>query len=170
MDNDMVAHPTLKDSDIDRLWQVFAHDDDLLAQRVAFLLVAESILLATAASLINTIAGHLGSGATVSVRDYIFWLAIFVILGGLGLTIVFWYVFRLNFDNVGADLDMLRESHSVYALISERQSVRRHSHRFFPALFRRRGMNWVTVNCLTLGFILLWSITGIFAVLIFVSR
>jgi hypothetical protein len=169
MDNGKAARPNLNDSDIDRLWQVFGHDDDLLAQRVAFFLLAESILLATAASLVNTVAGHQRSSAPVSVRDYIFWLAIFVILGGLGLTIVFWYVFRLNFDNVGADLDLLRESHSIYAMISDRQSVRRHSHKFFPALFRRRGINWVTVNCLALGFMLLWSITGIFAVLIFVS-
>jgi hypothetical protein len=159
----------IEDKDIGRLWEIFAHDDDLLAQRVAFFLVAESILIATAASLINATAS-LKSTGRVDVRAEMFSLSTVFILAGLGLTAIFWYIFRLNFDNIGASLELLRESSSIYAVLHQKQSERRRSRRYLPRTFNEHGMNWVTVNCLTAGLMVIWILAGIFALLIFLAR
>jgi hypothetical protein len=166
---DKPADAPIEEKDIGRLWEIFAHDDDLLAQRVAFFLVAESILIATAASLINTTAS-LRPLDQADVRAEMFSMSIVFILAGLGLTTIFWYIFRLNFDNIGASLELLRESSSIYAVLHQKQSERRRSRRYLPRTFNVRGMNWVTVNCLTAGLMVIWFLAGIFSVLIFFAR
>jgi hypothetical protein len=159
----------LEEHELDRVWQVFAHDDDLLAQRVAFFLVAESILLATAASLVNAVSG-MTSRAHGVLRAEIFSFALIIVLAGMGLSVVFWYVFRLNFDNIGASLDLLKNSQSIYGLIKRRQHERRRGRKYISAIFHKRGVNWATVNCLGFGFVTIWAFTGIFAILVFASH
>ncbi len=160
---------TLEERDLDRLWQYFAHDDNQLSQRVAFFLVAESIFLATAASLVSVVAG-MTSPARLELRAEVFAFSLIIILAGFSLSVIFWYLFRLNFADVGASLELLKTSESIYSLVGRRQSERRREHKHLPALFRGRGKNWVTVNCLGVGFIAVWACTGIFAVLVFSSR
>lgn len=163
------AGPVLEEHDLDRLWQYFTHDDNQFAQRVAFFLVAESIFLATAASLVNAVAG-MTSLSRSELRAEVFAFSLIIILAGLSLSVIFWYIFRLNFDDIGASLDLISGSDSVYALVRRRQAERRRRHRHLPALFRRRGKNWVTVNCLGLGFIAIWVCTAVFAILVFASH
>jgi hypothetical protein len=136
---------------------------------VSFFLLAESILIAAAASLINTVT-NLTRPAELDVRGEIFALSIAISLAGLGSTLLFWYIFRLNFDNIGAALDMLRSTESIYGKAARRQSDRRHGHRYFPIIFRKKGMNWITINVLSLGFIFLWCIVGSFSLIIFLSH
>ena len=169
MQTDKRAEGPIEEKDIGRLWEIFAHDDDLLAQRVAFFLIAESILIATAASLINATAG-LSLPGQVDIRAEMFSMSIVFILAGLGLTSIFWYIFRLNFDNIGASLDLLRESSPLYAILHQRQSQRRSSRRYLPRTFNAHGINWVTVNCLTAGLMVIWILAGVFAVLVFLAH
>jgi hypothetical protein len=169
MDKPASSEPRLESRDLDRLWQIFTHDDNLLATRVSFFLLAESILIAAAASLINTVT-NLTRPAELDLRGEIFGLSIAIILAGLGLTLLFWYIFRLNFDNIGAALDMIRTTDSIYRTAARKQSERRHNHRYFPMVFRKKGMNWITINVLSLGFMLLWCVVGSFSLIIFISH
>ena len=94
------------EEDISQLWLWVRHEDNLLASRVSFFLLAQSILIAVAASLVNTLTG-LSHPAAASLRREVFGLAIAIDIAGLTLTLVFWYVFRLNFLSIGTAMDEL---------------------------------------------------------------
>ena len=102
----------------DLLWQMMWHEDGLLATRVSVFLVAESILVAVAATLVNTVAGT-SHAVKSNVRGELFGITISIGLVGLALTLVFWYVMTLNFDNVGALMDDLKTRPALGYLISE---------------------------------------------------
>ncbi len=153
---------------LDRLWRLYIHDDTLLATRVSYFLLAQSILIAVTASLVNTIAGFQHHSQFVLRRE-VFGLSIAINAAGLVLTIVFWYVFTLNFDNVGAVLDMLRDLDPIYLEMRRRQAERRHSHWYYHVIFRKKGMNWVVVNFLPAILVILWCIVGAFALATYFS-
>lgn len=166
---DSAVRMKLDERDLDRLWQYFTHDDDQFAQRVAFFLVAESIFLATAASLVSAVAG-MTLASRAELRAEVFSFSLVIILAGLSLSVIFWYIFRLNFDDIGASLELIASTDSMYSLVRRKQAERRRAHKRLPALFSRRGKNWVTVNCLGIGFIAIWVFTGAFAILVFASH
>jgi len=155
--------------DIDRLWQWFLHQDNLLATRVSVFLLAQSILIAVTASLINTVAGS-SHDSRIPLLPEIFGLAIAINLAGPALTLVFWYVFKLNYENIGVVTDQLRSLDRLYVDTGHKEFERRNAHWYFRVLFRKKGMNWVIVNVLPVGALLIWCIIGAFSVAVFLSR
>jgi hypothetical protein len=147
------------------LWQMMHHEDNLLATRVSVFLVAESILIAVAAAMTNTGAG-LAHTAKSPVRPELFGMTISISLAGLALTLVFWYVLSLNFDNVGALMDELKIDDLGLRVLRKR-AERRNARWHFRIIFRGKGMNWVISNVLPLIFLFLWGVTVVFSVLIF---
>src|SRR5438105_3483791 len=107
MNKRKTVEPNTEFDEIDRLWDYFMHEDNLLATRVSVFLLAQSILIAVTASLINTVAG-LSHSSHSALRPEIFGLTAALILAGLGFTLIFWYVFALNFDNIGTTIELLR--------------------------------------------------------------
>ena len=151
----------------DLLWQMMWHEDGLLATRLSVFLVAESILVAVAATLVNTVAG---ASHTVksSVRGELFGITISIGLVGIVLTLVFWYVMTLNFDNVGALMDDLKIDQTGLRVLNKRVE-RRGTRWYFRILFRKKGMNWVISNVLPFIFLFLWCTMVVFSILIFVA-
>ncbi len=143
-------------SESDRFWQFFMHEDNLLATRVSFFLPAESILIAVAASLINTIAG-LSHSSYAALRDEIFGLILTINLAGLALTLVFWYVFRLNFDNIGVYIEELKDN-PIHVKVSKKRAERKRAHRYSNLVFRKRDINWLVANTLPAGLFFLWCV------------
>jgi hypothetical protein len=138
------------------------------ATRVSFFLLAQSILIAVAASLVNTVAG-LHDVTQQPLRREMFGLSIAIGAVGLFLALVFWYVFTLNFDNVGVDIDMLKAIDPFYETARSNQAARRHSHWYYRPIFRKKGMNWVVVNVLPVSIVVLWCTVGAFGIAIFLS-
>ena len=99
------------------------------------------------AFLVNTVADLQGH-PDADLRAEIFGLSIALNVVGLVLTLVFWYVFTLNFDNVGAVSEMLQEADPVFSQMKQRQAAKRHARWYYRLIFRKKGMNWVTVNFL----------------------
>jgi hypothetical protein len=154
-------------SDIDRLWDYFKHEDNLLATRVSVFLLAQSILIAVAASLINTLAG-LSRSSHTALRPEMFGLTSALVVTGLGITLISWYIFTLNFDNIGSTIELLRAD-PLYLNIVRDRAKKRNSHWYFRIIFRRRGMNWVVVNGLTFSLAFLWCAMGAFLLAVFLS-
>jgi hypothetical protein len=161
------AQPDAKSNDIDRLWNYFTHEDDLLATRVSVFLLAQSILIAVSASLVNNLAEHSRS-SNLALQPEIFGLTVALIIAGIGLTLIFWYVFSLNYDNIGITMELLRAD-PLYMKIAHMQSKKRQSRWYFRILFRRRGMNWAIINGLSVGLIFLWGAMGVFLLIGFLS-
>ena len=163
------------DNDIDRLWQWTIHEDDILASRVSFFLVAQSILIAITASLVNSVAG-ISDATQPSLRQEVFGLAIAINAVGVLLTFVFWYVLWLNFISVGASMDELtslmnqRSDDNIRARVHARRYGRRNKSWIYRVLFRKKGMNWMVTNALPVITLFLWSIVGAFSIVIFISR
>jgi hypothetical protein len=82
------------DGDKIRLWNWVMHEDNLLSTRISFFLLAQSILIAVTAALVNTLVGL--HGAHHVVRIEVFGLAISLDLAGAALTLMFWYIFNMN--------------------------------------------------------------------------
>src|SRR5579859_1664661 len=101
-----------KVAEADQLFESLTHQDNLLAARVSVFLLAESILIAVTAALVNTIASiKVGPGS--SIRLEIFIMAIILGVAGFVLTLIFWYIFTLNFINVGVLLQELDRAHAA---------------------------------------------------------
>ncbi|HTZ22971.1 MAG TPA: hypothetical protein VMC83_03160 [Streptosporangiaceae bacterium] len=164
-----------EENDIDQLWRWVAHEDDLLASRVSFFLLAQSILIAVTASLVNTVA-DLSHTAEPSLRPEVFGLAVAITLAGVALTLVFWYVFWLNFLSVGFAMDELtaimnrRKTDNFRARIHAIRVQRRNANWFFRIVFRKRGMNWMITNVLPMIILFLWCIVGVFDIVVFSSH
>lgn len=161
------------EKDIDRLWQWVTHEDDVLASRVSFFLVAQSILIAVTASLVNSVA-NLSRAADISLRREVFGLAIAINVIGVILTFVFWYVLWLNFLSVGASMDELtsvmnrRSADNIRARVWAARYRRRNNNWIYRVLFRKKGMNWMVTNVLPVITLILWCIVGTFSIVIFV--
>jgi len=163
-----------KVAEADQLFESLTHQDNLLAARVSVFLLAESILIAVTAALVNTIASiKVGPGS--SIRLEIFIMAIILGVAGFVLTLIFWYIFTLNFINVGVLLQELDRAHAAINPNNIRLRVKteiaeRRNHRwFYRVAFRRKGMNWIIVNALPAVFLFLWSATAVFSFIIFFS-
>ena len=159
-------------TEIDRLWEWTRHQDDLLATRVSVFLLAQSILIAVTAALINTIA-NMKFGSAHPVRLEVFVLVMVMSVAGLLLTLIFWYVFTLNFITIGALTDEL-DRHmyqvnpkNVRLRIKAEVTEHRRCHWFYRVAFRQKGMNWMVVNVLPAIFLFLWLATTTFSLIIF---
>jgi hypothetical protein len=152
----------------DRLWHWVFHEDNILATRVSFFLLAESILIAITAATVNTFAGLPASQYLV--RDEVFGLAIALGIGGFVLTGIFWYVFKINYQSVAVLTKQLRLLDEMYKDLDERRQYERQRIWSFRKLFRGHGVNWVINNLLTLLTLLVWCVVVSFAVAIFLSR
>ena len=152
--------------ELDRLWRLLEHDDSLLATRVSSFLLTQSILIAVTASLVDTVA-ELHRISQHALRREMFGLSLAITAVGVALTFAFWYVFTLNYDNVGAAIDILRAADPLYEEVMKNQATRRNSHWYFRLIFRRKGMNWIVVNVLPAAVVLLWLMIGSFALAIF---
>ena len=163
------------DKDIDWLWQWLIHEDNILASRVSFFLVAQSILIAITASLVNSVAG-LSHASQSSLRQEVFGLAIAINVVGVILTIVFWYVLWLNFIGVGASMDELtsvmnrRNDDNIRARIYARRSERRNRSWIYRVFFGKKGMNWMVTKALPMIILFLWCIVAAFSIVIFALR
>jgi hypothetical protein len=155
-------------SDIDRLWDYFKHEDNLLATRVSVFLVAQSILIAVAASLANTLTS-LSRSSNSALRSEMFGLTAALAITGLSLTLISWYIFTLNFDNIGGTMERLQADPLFVKLMADR-SEKRNSHWYFRAAFRKKGINWVVVNGLALSLLFLWCAMLVFLVAVFLSH
>jgi hypothetical protein len=154
-------------SDIDRFWDYFKHEDNLLATRVSVFLLAQSILIAVAASLVNTLAG-LSRSSHTALRPEIFGLTAALAVTGFSLTLISWYIFALNYENIGSTIEQLRAD-PLYLKIVDDRAKKRNSHWYFRIIFRRKGMNWVVVNGLTFSLMFLWCAMSAFSLAIFLS-
>jgi hypothetical protein len=158
MNKRKTAEAKVESDDTDRLWDYFMHEDNLLASRVSVFLLAQSILIAVAASLVNTLAG-LSHSSHSALRPGMFGLAAAIVLAGLGLVVIFWYIFTLNFDNIGVTIVQLRAD-PLYVRLAHEQAKKRNSHWYFRLVFQKKGMNWTIVNGLPIGLIFLWLVIG----------
>jgi hypothetical protein len=161
------TEPTVRMDDIDRLWDNYKHEDNILATRVSIFLVAQSVLIAVAASLINAAIG-LSRSQHPALRGEVFGLTAVLIIAGLGLTLVSWYIFTLNFDSIGTTLEELKAD-PLFLRLMDSRARKRNSHWHFRIVFRRKGMNWVTVNGLPFGLLILWCAMGAFLLVVFLS-
>jgi hypothetical protein len=155
MNNHESAEPGTETDNIEHLWNFFMHEDDLLATRVSVFLLAQSILIAVVASLINTVSG-LSKASHPALRPELIALCLVLTAAGFGFTLIFWYVFVLNFDNIGVTMDLLREVDPLYVKIATIGAKKRKSRWYFKIIFRRRGMNWIVINGISSGLIILW--------------
>jgi hypothetical protein len=142
------------------------HEDDLLAERVSFFLLAQSILVAVAASMLNTLANS--SSGRHSPHAEVLAIAIAIDVAGLSFSVVFWYVFRLNYENIGTimeernlALDRTYGPDNYYAKVQADRQRRRNTRWYARIVFRGKGMNWIIVNVLPVGFIILWCLIGV---------
>jgi hypothetical protein len=163
------------DYQIDQLLRWVIHEDDILASRVSFFLLAQSILIAVTASLINTMTS-LSHRSESSLRWEVLGLASAITVAGIALTIIFWYVFWLNFLSLGSYQDELtaimnhQDSANFRSRIHSTRLERRNANWFYRILFRRKGMNWMVTNGLPGIILLLWSALAIFGIIISISN
>jgi hypothetical protein len=148
-----------RDNDLDQLWQWLRHENDVLVARVSVFLLAQSILIAVTASLVNTLVG--AGDKNSHIKPEIFALALILSLAGLALALLFWYVFLLNFDNIGAVQQELNTTlgdseNNIWTSVRREQRRRRDDHWSYRLIFRRKGMNWIIVHALPVGAVILW--------------
>jgi hypothetical protein len=167
MSKHKTTEPKVGSDDTDRLWDFFMHEDNLLASRVSVFLLAQSILIAVAASLVNTIVGLSHSSHSI-LRPEMFGLTAAIVLAGLGLVLIFWYVFTLNYDNIGITIARLKAD-PLHVQLAREQVKKRNSHWYFRLVFQKKGMNWVIVNGLPVGLIFLWLVIGGSLLAVFLS-
>jgi hypothetical protein len=125
----------------DRMGEQLLENRNLLATRVSVFLVAQSILIAVAASLANTLTS-LSRSSNSALRSEMFGLTAALAITGLSLTVISWYIFTLNFDNIGGTMERLRADPLFVKLMLDR-SKKRNSHWYFRTVFRKKGMNWI---------------------------
>lgn len=152
----------------DRLWRWVFHEDNILATRVSFFLLAESILVAITAATINTFAGL--SASQRLVRDEVFGLAIALGISGFALTGIFWYVFKINHHSLTVLTKRLRLLDDLYKDLDNRRQYERQRIWYFRELFRGHGVNWVINNLLPVLTLLVWCVIASFAIAIFLSH
>jgi hypothetical protein len=152
----------------DRLWRWVLHEDNILATRVSFFLLAESILIAITATTVNTFAGL--PARQQLVRDEVFGLAIALGVAGFALTGIFWYVFKINYHSVTVLTKRLRLLDDLYKDLDDCRKLERQDIWYFRGLFRGHGVNWVVNNLLPEIILLIWSVVTYSAVAIFLSH
>jgi hypothetical protein len=151
-----------------RLWNWATHEDDLLTTRVSVFLLAESILIAVTATVVNTFAGL--HSARHIVRIEVFALAIALDLAGLVLTLIFWYILTLNYRGLKVLVGRLKDLDKMYADLDKARREDRSKYLYFRTVFHKTGANDTINNVLPLTILAIWCIVGAFAVAIFVSQ
>jgi hypothetical protein len=149
------------------LWAWALHEDDLLGARVSVFLLAQSILIAVTAAVINTFAGF--RPAQHLLRAEVFGLAIALNLAGAALTLIFWYILSLNYRGVKILAARLKSLDEMYEQLDAKRREDRSEYWPYRAIFRR-GANDMINNILPLTVFLIWCIVAAFSVVIFVSQ
>lgn len=163
----LLAEDAKSNDERDRLWTWALHEDDLLGARVSVFLLAQSILIAVTAAVINTFAGFRPSQHLL--RTEVFGLAIALNLAGIALTLIFWYILNLNYRGVKIIAAQLKNLDKMYEEVDEKRHKDRVEYWPYSAIFHR-GVNDTINNLLPLTIFLIWCIVASFSVAIFVSH
>jgi hypothetical protein len=155
------------DDDKIRLWNWVMHEDNLLSTRISFFLLAQSILIAVTAALVNTLAGL--HGAHHFVRVEVFGLAISLDLAGAALTLMFWYIFNMNENGLIILTQRLQAIDEMYRELGKLRRAERQNHWYFRTIFRRNGPNVAIKNLLAPIVLFIWLAMLIFAVAIYLT-
>jgi hypothetical protein len=150
----------------DRLWAWGLHEDNLLSTRVSVFLLAQSILIAVTAAVINTFAGFRSSQHLL--RAEVFGLAIALNLAGIALTLIFWYILGLNYRGVKILAARLRSLDEMYEQLDTKRREDRADYWPYRVIFHR-GANDIINNFLPFVILLIWCLIAAFSVVIFVS-
>lgn len=124
--------PQLDASELDRAWNWLLHEDNLLTNRLNFLLVAESMMMAAFAQLINA-------------SEFASWI---VLLGGLWFGVIWRRVIR---NQIKFTLDPLKENCAQHWRFYA--SIRRHRQ-------AAGGVNWSLGVFIPTIIILIWVSLG----------
>lgn len=151
-----------------RLWNWAIHEDSLMTTRVSVFLLAESILIAVTATVVNTFAGL--HSAKNLLRIEIFGLAIALILAGVALTLIFWYILNLNYQGLKILMAQLKALDPMYLQLDKKRKEDRNANRYFRTVFRHKGANDTINNLLPFTILIIWCVIAIFAIAIFVTH
>ena len=168
--DDLSSMDNAKHNDqVGRLWIWAMHEDDNLMSGVSLFLLAQSILIAVTASLVNTFSGL--RPAQHIVRVEVFGLAMALDLAGLTLTLIFWYHFTISLRGIWVLIERLKElDKELYADLARKRKEDRSqlwSHRTF---FRHMDAEDAVYHLLPLTVLIIWFIVAAFAIAIFASH
>jgi hypothetical protein len=152
-----------------RLWIWAMHEDDNLTSGVSLFLLAQSILIAVTASLVNTFAGL--HPAQHIVRVEVFGLAMALDLAGLALTLIFWYHFTVSLRGIWVLIERQKElDKELYADLARKREEDRSQLWFHRMIFRHLGADDAIYHLLPLTVLIIWCIVAAFAIAIFASH
>jgi len=155
--------------ELSRLWVWAGHEDDNLNMGVSLFLLAQSILIAVTASLVNTFAGL--PPARDIVRVEVFGLAMALDLAGLALTLIFWYTITIQVRGIWVLIERLKElDKELYADLVRKREEDRSQLWFHRAVFRHLGAADAIYHLLPLTVLIIWCIVAAFAIAIFASH
>ncbi len=144
------------------------HEDDLFSTRVSFFLLAQSILIAITAAVINAFAG-LRSTADLA-RTELFGLAIALDLFGVVLTAISWWIFTMNENGLAILTNQLKALDPMYTYLDRLRQEERSTHWYYRTILRRKAPNRA-IKMLVLPLILLvWLTVAAFAIAIYFTR
>jgi hypothetical protein len=155
------------DDDKIKIWNWVMHEDNLFSTRISFFLLAQSILIAVTAALVNTLAGL--RGAHHFVRIEVFGLAISLDLAGAALTLMFWYIFNMNENGLIILTQRLQAIDEIYRELGKLRRVERQNHWYFRTIFRENGPNVAIKNLLAPIVLFIWLAMLIFAIAIYLT-
>ena len=143
------------------------HEDNLLSTRISFFLLAQSILIATTATLLNSLVGL--HATNHSVRIELFGLVIALDLAGAALALVFWYIFNMNENGIITLTQQLKLVDEVYQKLDGMRRNERENHWYFRTVFRKNGPNVVIKNLLAPIVLFIWIAMLIFSIATFLT-
>lgn len=152
----------------ERLWRWLLHEDAILAARMSSFLLAQSILIAIAAGVISALAGLPLSHRAV--RAEVFGLSVALILAGVSLTLIFWYILNVNHSGIKVMAKELKALDGLYKRLDELKKKERLNRWRFGGVPNRHGVYWIINNLQTTAIFLVWCLVAAFATAIFVSR
>jgi hypothetical protein len=156
-----------KDDDRNIVWNWVMHEDNLFSTRISFFLLAQSILIATAATLLNSLVGL--HATNNSIRIEVFGLVMALDLAGAALTLVFWYIFNMNENGIITLTQQLKSVDEMYRKLDSMRSSEREGHWYFRTIFHKNGPNVVIKNLLAPIVLFIWIAMLIFAIAIFLT-
>jgi hypothetical protein len=158
-----------RDDQLGRLWVWAMHEDDNLMSGVSLFLLAQSILIAVTASLVNTFAGLRPVQHVVRVE--VFGLAMALDLAGLALTLIFWYHFTVTLRGIWVLIERLKElDKELYADLARKRDEDRSQLWVHRRIFRHMGAEDAVYHLLPLTVLIIWCIVAAFAIAIFSSH
>jgi hypothetical protein len=154
-----------KDDDRNVIWNWIMHEDNLLSTRISGFLLAQSILIAIVATLLNSsIELRVADG---SIRVELFGLVVALDLAGAALTLVFWYIFNMNENGIVTLTQHLKSVDETYRKLDDMRRHERENHWYFRTIFHKNGPNVVIKNLLAPIVLFIWIAMLIFAIAIF---